>query len=151
MQLATEEVINTWATVSDPAMKLFEKENFDKVWSQYDNFNKGQIDLDDGIPMMRTFMETEAPSEKTEDEKNPFMKDLEKEDKKEKAELISKVNKKQTKKAEKKKKAQEEKESEESSEEEGKLPEPKKSTKKSKAAAEPAPPAPKTQKAKGKK
>jgi len=44
--------------------------------------------------MMRTFMESEVPSEKTEDEKNPFMKDLEKEDKKEKAELISKVNKK---------------------------------------------------------
>lgn len=39
--LASEEVINTWTTVSDPAVKVFEKENFDKVWNQYDNFNKG--------------------------------------------------------------------------------------------------------------
>lgn len=41
MMLASEEVINTWTTVSDPAVKVFEKENFDKVWNQYDNFNKG--------------------------------------------------------------------------------------------------------------
>lgn len=59
MQLAAEEVINTWVTVSDGAMKEFEKENFDKVWNQYDNFNKGQIDLDDGIPVLRSFMESE--------------------------------------------------------------------------------------------
>jgi len=33
MLLASEEVINTWVTVSDAAMKEFEKENYDKVWS----------------------------------------------------------------------------------------------------------------------
>lgn len=53
MQLATEEVINTWTTVSDAAMKLFTKENFDKVWDHYDTNEQGQIDLDDGVPMLR--------------------------------------------------------------------------------------------------
>lgn len=85
MQLAAEEVINTWVTVSDGAMKEFEKENFDKVWNQYDNFNKGQIDLDDGIPVLRSFMESEQPSEKTEDEKNPYMNEMAKEEEKEMA------------------------------------------------------------------
>jgi len=58
MQLASEEVINNWTTVTDAAMKLFVKENFDKAWERYDNFGKGQIDLDDGLPMIRNFMES---------------------------------------------------------------------------------------------
>lgn len=41
MQLASEEVINNWTTVTDAAMKLFEKENFQKAWDRYDNDGKG--------------------------------------------------------------------------------------------------------------
>ena len=41
MTLAAEEVMNTWLTISEPAMKRFEKENFDKVWNTYDTFSKG--------------------------------------------------------------------------------------------------------------
>ena len=94
MKLAAEEVINTWTTVSDPAVQLFEKNNFEQVWNQFDSFNKGTIDLDDGIPLLRMFMESQAPAEKTEDEKNPYMKALAKEEqeqeaKEKKAGLIS--------------------------------------------------------------
>lgn len=32
MRLASEEVMNTWTTVSDAAVKQFEKDNFEKVW-----------------------------------------------------------------------------------------------------------------------
>ena len=53
MQLASEEVINTWTNVTNPAMKLFEKQNFNKVWDKYDNFERVHIDLDDGVPMIR--------------------------------------------------------------------------------------------------
>lgn len=118
MELAAEEVINTWTTVSDAALKVFKKDNFKKVWDNYDTNEKGFIDLDDGVPMLRQFMEAESPAEKSEDEKNPYMPKDEDEEKPKKIEKVD--DKKKSKKSVSKSEAQkEEKDMNENAEDEG--------------------------------
>lgn len=118
MQLASEEVINTWTTVSDAAMKQFVKDNFMNVWETYDTNGLGHIDLDDGVPMMRQFMEAESPAPKSEDETNPYMP---KESDESETKKITKAPKVSKAKAAKKKAKKEEKEMNEDAEGEGNL------------------------------
>jgi len=39
--LAAEESLKNWNTLSEPALEKFMKDNFDKSWSKFDNFDRG--------------------------------------------------------------------------------------------------------------
>lgn len=55
-QLAAEEALKNWNTLSEPALDKFIKDNFDKSWSKFDAFDRGQIDVIEAIPFIRDLM-----------------------------------------------------------------------------------------------
>ena len=52
-----EEALKTWNTLSEPALEKFIKDNFEKSWSKYDNFDRGQIDILEAVPFIRELMQ----------------------------------------------------------------------------------------------
>ena len=57
--------------MSDPALEKFIKDNFDKSWSKFDNFERGSIDVLETVPFIRDLMQSMAPPPSIE-EPNPF-------------------------------------------------------------------------------
>lgn len=60
-QLAAEEAIRNWNSLSDGAMDKFIKDNFNKVWSKYDQYERGKIDLINAVPFIRDLLQVNAP------------------------------------------------------------------------------------------
>ena len=69
--LACEEIIRTWATVSDGAVEKFVKDHFDNTWNRWDQYTVGHIDMAEAIPMVRELMDSLAPSV-PQPTKNPY-------------------------------------------------------------------------------
>lgn len=53
-----EEALKNWNTLSEPALEKFIKNNFEKSWSKYDNFDRGQIDILEAVPFIRDLMQS---------------------------------------------------------------------------------------------
>lgn len=69
-QLAGEEILRSWVSLSNGAVDKFVKDNFDGKWNSYDTFSKGEIDESEAIPLMRDFFSSMAPPSKP--EVNPY-------------------------------------------------------------------------------
>jgi hypothetical protein len=61
-QLAAEEAVKNWNKLSDGAMDKFMKTNFNKVWSKYDQYDRGKIDLINAVPFIRDLLQVNAPA-----------------------------------------------------------------------------------------
>jgi hypothetical protein len=53
-----EEALKNWNTLSEPALEKFIKDNFEKSWGKYDNFDRGQIDVLEAVPFIRDLMQS---------------------------------------------------------------------------------------------
>lgn len=60
-QLAAEEAVKNWNTLSEGAMDKFMKDNFSKVWTKYDQYDRGKIDLINAVPFIRDLLQVNAP------------------------------------------------------------------------------------------
>ena len=69
-QLASDEIIRNWNTISDAAMEKFMRDYFDKVWKKYDMYDRGNIPEIEGVPFIRDLMAVLAPPELP--EVNPY-------------------------------------------------------------------------------
>ena len=69
-QLASEEVLRNWVSLSDGAVNKFIQDNFNKKWDSYDTYGKGNIDESDAPHFMRDLFSSMAPPPKI--EVNPY-------------------------------------------------------------------------------
>lgn len=64
MKLAADEVLEEWVglgQISQPAIDLFLQQNLDKVWQNYDGFNKDSVPASQAIFLVRELMQ-QAPN-----------------------------------------------------------------------------------------
>ena len=47
--------------LSEGAMDKFMKDNFSKVWTKYDQYDRGKIDLINAVPFARDLLQVNAP------------------------------------------------------------------------------------------
>jgi hypothetical protein len=69
-QLAGEEILRSWVSLSEGALQKFMADHFDQKWHSYDNFDKGEIDETDGPHFIRELFSSMAPP--TQVEVNPY-------------------------------------------------------------------------------
>lgn len=63
-QLAAEEAIKSWNTISDPALEKFMGDYMQKAWERVDPYNRGSIDILEATPFIRDLMQSMAPAPK---------------------------------------------------------------------------------------
>jgi len=69
-QLASEEILRNWVSLSEAALQKFIKDNFSQKWETYDTYQNGHIDESDAKPFVRDLFSSMAPPPKV--EVNPY-------------------------------------------------------------------------------